>query len=117
MAMMWIAEFARLSPPRLSLCRYVIPEDTGTGGDAAEHGEERFRPVPFGVVPDRDHQLSRRLGADALEPQLPDLRLQVGLHLLQLLDVVRQFIVALAYGGTFLFGSPFIMPQDLPRQA
>lgn len=31
MAMMWIAEFACLSPPRLSLCRYVIPDETGTG--------------------------------------------------------------------------------------
>ena len=31
MATMWIAEFACLSPPRLSLCRYVIPDETGTG--------------------------------------------------------------------------------------
>lgn len=31
MAMMRIAEFACLSPPRLSLCRYVIPDETGTG--------------------------------------------------------------------------------------
>lgn len=32
----------------------------GNGRDAAEHGEGRFRPEPFGVVADRDHQLGRR---------------------------------------------------------
>lgn len=49
-----------------------------------------------------------------LELQLPDLRFQVGLHLLQLLDVIRQLVVSLAHGSPFLFGRPSIMPQDLP---
>ena len=31
MAMMRMAEFACLSPPRLGLCRYVIPDEMGTG--------------------------------------------------------------------------------------
>lgn len=43
------------------------PRRDGNGRDAAEHGEGRLRPEPFGVVPDRGHRLSRRLGADALE--------------------------------------------------
>lgn len=43
------------------------PRRDGNGRDAAEHGEGRLRPEPFGVVSDRDHQLSRRMGADALE--------------------------------------------------
>ena len=36
------------------------------------------------------------------------------MHLLQLLDVIRQPVVSPAHGSPFLFGRPSIMPQDLP---
>ena len=73
------------------------PRRDGDGRDAAEHGEGRFRPEPFGVVSDRYHQLSRRLGADALE--LNQQRGGVGQyrvdHVIELGDLVVQVDVAL----------------------
>ena len=67
MAMMWIAEFACLSPPRLSLRRYVIPDETGTGATPQSMAKDASDPILSGAASDRDHQLRRRLGADALE--------------------------------------------------
>lgn len=73
------------------------PRRDGDGRDAAEHGEGRFRPEPFGVVSDRDHQLSRRLSADALE--LNQQRGGVGQyrvdHVIELGDLVVKVDVAL----------------------
>ena len=73
------------------------PRRDGNGRDAAEHGEGCFRPEPFGIVSDRDHQLSRRLGADALE--LHQQRGGVGqnraYHVVELGDLVVQVDVAL----------------------
>ena len=81
------------------------PRRDGNGRDAAEHGEGRLRPEPFGVVSDRDHQLSRRLGADALE--LHQQRGGVGqyrvYHVVELGDLVVQVDVAL---GGALQGHP-----------
>ena len=69
----------------------------GNGRDAAGHGEGSLRPEPFGVVSDRDHQLRRRLGADALE--LDQQRGGVGqyrvYHVVELGDLVVQVDVAL----------------------
>lgn len=73
------------------------PRRDRNGRDAAEHGEGRFRPEPFGVVSDRDRQLSRRLGADALE--LHQQWCGVGqysvYHVVELGDLVVQVDVAL----------------------
>ena len=73
------------------------PRRDGNGRDAAKHGEGRFRPEPFGVVSDRDHQLRRRLGADALEANQQ--RGGVGqyrvYHVVELGDLVVQVDVAL----------------------
>lgn len=69
----------------------------GNGRDAAEHGEGRLRPEPFGVVADRDHQLRRRLGADALEldQQRGGVGQYRGYHIVELGDLIVQVDVAL----------------------
>ena len=73
------------------------PRRDGDGRDAAEHSEGRFRPKPFGVVSDRDHQLSRRLSADALK--LNQQRGGVGQyrvdHVIEIGDLVVKVDVAL----------------------
>lgn len=69
----------------------------GDGRDAAEHGEGRFRPEPFGVVADRDHRPGRRLGANALEldQQRSGVGQYRGYHVVEHGDLVVQVDVAL----------------------
>ena len=57
------------SPPGLSRCRTVLPEDAGIGAAAHRCAPGGLAAQPAGVVPGRDEQQRRGVRADAVKAE------------------------------------------------
>ena len=93
MAMVCSAQLAARSPPRLSRCRTVFPEDARTGLTPAQRCEAGLRPQSFGIVAGRKEELrssdmADRIACDEVRRELVDNGCD---HRTQVRDLVMQF--------------------------